>query len=285
MEIGDVRYEVIPLAGVEELVSEHVPKEVALTITASPVRGMGPTVELAERLAGAGWRVVPHLSARLVRDEGHLEEIVGRLQGAGVRDVFVIGGDAREPAGRFEGSAELLRAMHELGHCFEEVGIAGYPEGHPFIGDEDLSRAMEKKAPYATYIVSQICFDAELITGWAWRVKRRGIELPIWVGVPAPVESKKLFRISTRIGLGESARFLKKQRNWLIRLFLSSFSSSSSGYNPDPLVDALAPALLDPKSNIEGLHIYTFNELEKTEAWRAAKRWKLAKSEHEEKNF
>jgi methylenetetrahydrofolate reductase (NADPH) len=258
------RYEVIPLGGTEEAVVESVPKDIRLTVTASPARGIGATLDLTERLAGYGFEVAPHLSARLIRDEVHLGEILERLREAGVRDAFVIAGDAEEPAGKFEGAARLLEAMAEVGHHFEEVGISGYPESHPIISDEATIQAMYDKAPYATYIVSQICFDANVISSWARWVKRRGVALPIRVGMPGSVSRQKLMRISASIGLGESARFLRKHGSRLLRMFLPG------GYTPDRLISALEPSLTDPESNVAGFHIYTFNELQRTEEWRRA---------------
>jgi methylenetetrahydrofolate reductase (NADPH) len=258
------RYEVIPLDGTEEAVVEHVPKSIELTVTASPARGIEATLDLAGRLAGHGFKVSPHLSARLIRDEAHLGEILERLREAGVRDAFVIAGDAPEPAGKFEGAAQLLEAMAAIGHHFEDVGIGGYPESHPIISDETTIQAMYDKAPYATYIVSQICFDAAVISSWARWVKRRGVSLPIYVGMPGNVSRQKLMRISASIGLGESARFLRKHRSRMLRMFLPG------GYRPDRLIEALEPALTDPESNIAGFHIYTFNEVRKTEVWRRA---------------
>ena len=258
------RYEVIPLGGTEEAVVESVPKDIRLTVTASPARGIEATLDLTERLAGHGFEVAPHLSARLIRDEVHLEEILERLREAGVRDAFVIAGDAEEPAGKFEGAARLLEAMAEVGHHFEEVGISGYPESHPIISDEATIQAMNDKAPYATYIVSQICFDADVISSWARWVKRRGVAVPIYVGMPGHVNRQKLMRISASIGLGESARFLRKHRSRMLRMFLPG------GYKPDRLVEALEPSLVDPESNVVGFHIYTFNEVRKTEEWRRA---------------
>lgn len=255
-------YEVIPMRGAEGAVVEHVPKDIGLTVTASPVKGIGATMELAERLAGHGYGVAPHLSARLIEDEARLEEIIGRLREAGVRGVFVVAGDAPEPAGSFEGAAQLLQAMGEIGHGFEEVGIAGYPEGHPLISDDALTRAMREKAPYATHITSQICFDPETIAGWARRIKEGGVDLPIRIGMPGHVNRQKLVRISASIGLGESARFLSRQRNWLWKLLLPG------GYSPDRLIKGLGPSFADPESNIGGFHIYTFNDVEKTERWR-----------------
>ena len=67
---------------------------------------------------------------------------------------------------------------------------------------------MFAKAPMATCIISQICFDADVIAAWVREVRRRGTHLPIWVGTPGAVDHAKLLRISMKIGLGESARFL-----------------------------------------------------------------------------
>jgi methylenetetrahydrofolate reductase (NADPH) len=256
------RYEVIPLQGAEEQIVEHVPKEIKLTVTASPKKGIESTLELAGLLAKQGYETAPHLSARLIKDEAHLEEILGRLHRSGIRDAFVVAGDAEEPAGKFEGASELLAAMAELGHDLDEVGITGYPESHPFISDTDTIKAMYEKEPYATYIVSQICFDTEVIAGWVRRVRRRGVELPIYVGMPGAVSRQKLMRISRGVGLGESARFLKKYGNWFLRFFLPG------GYSPDRLIEGLTPSLTDPQGKVRGFHIYTFNEVDKTEAWR-----------------
>ena len=153
-------------------------------------------LEPVERLSAAGYAVTPHLSARLVRDPGHLEELVRRLRSAGVNDLFVIAGDIREPAGHFEDAAALLSAMGELRERFAEVGISGYPESHHVISDESTIEAMFEKEPMATYIVSQICFEAEVIATWVRRVRDRGTFLPIWIGVPGAVDNRKLVRIS-----------------------------------------------------------------------------------------
>src|SRR3712207_9195743 len=89
------RYEVMPLRGVEEAILEHVPKSIKLTVTASPKKGIEETLRLAERLSGEGYEVAPHISARLVRDEAHLEDILGRVRRSGIKDEFVIRSEER----------------------------------------------------------------------------------------------------------------------------------------------------------------------------------------------
>jgi methylenetetrahydrofolate reductase (NADPH) len=256
------RYEILPLEGVADQVVAHLPQGSKVTLTASPAKGLEATLGLAEQLAPTGYQVVPHLSARLVRDRPHLEEIVARLRAASVDEVFVIAGDARQPAGEYAGAAELLAAMGELRESFADIGISGYPESHHFISDETTIEAMFAKEPMATYIVSQICFDAGVIATWVKRVRDRGTLLPIWIGVPGAVDSRKLLRTSLRIGLGESVRFLRSQRG-LLRRFLRP-----RVYEPTELLEALTPTFADPDARLGGIHVYTFNELKRTETWR-----------------
>ena len=255
------RYEILPLDGVEAAVLEHVPAEATVTVTASPRKGLDATVGTAEQLARAGYAVVPHLSARLVRDRDHLEELLTRLHAAGVRELFVPAGDAREPAGAYDGAAALLAAIRELGADFPRLGITGYPESHHLISDEVTIQAMFEKSELATYIVSQVCFDPATIEGWVRQVRTRGTGLPIWIGVPGSVERSKLVRISLQIGLGQSARFVSHQRGWLRRLLGRQFS-------PDDLLRALGPLCAEPAAGVAGFHFYTFNELARTERWR-----------------
>jgi methylenetetrahydrofolate reductase (NADPH) len=255
------RFELIPMEGARERAA-HLPKGAKVAITCSPTRGIESTLLLGEELSERGFQIVPHISARLVAGRAHLEEIVRRLDDLGVGEVFVIGGDARKPAGPFSGALELLSAMTDLGHDFEHIGIGGYPEGHPAIDDNTLLRALLDKQPFATYIVSQMCFDPGAILDWAADMRRRGIELPVYVGLPGVVERKRLLRVSLKIGVGDSARFLTKYTNVLTRLL------KPGGYNPDGLVKELAPYVGDRDYNIVGFHIYTFNQVESTEKWR-----------------
>jgi len=256
------RYEVLPTEDVEGLVVTHVPHEVTITITASPRRGMEATINLAERLSRQGYTVVPHLSARLIRDAMHLDEILASLKEIRVDDVFVIAGDAREPAGQFPDSVSLLEAMMRAGHGLRDIGVSGYPESHSFIDDDMTIQAMWDKRRIATYIVSNLCFDPRVIKKWVGRVRRRKVELPIHVGMAGVADPAKLLRVSTRIGIVDSARFLRGHSNWFLRTL------QPGGYNPERFVSALLPDIAAPERKVAGLHVFTFNEIEPTERWR-----------------
>lgn len=256
------RYEVLPLHGVVDDVTAYVPRELPVTVTASPRRGLEATLDLTERLCAAGYVAVPHLAARQVIDAAHLAEIVGRLGRAGVRDVFVIAGDCAEPRGRFHDSIELLAALDDIDHPFVRIGVAGYPGGHPFLDDAELARALSTKAPRATYVVTQMSFDAAQLSGWVQRQRAAGLTLPIHLGITGVVDRLRLLRVATRIGVGDSARFLRKHGRPVTRLVLPR------AYRPHRLVRELAPLFQGSSRLADGLHVYTFNSVRATEMWR-----------------
>jgi methylenetetrahydrofolate reductase (NADPH) len=260
--LRNMSYEVMPFKNTEQDVVDNVPTTVPLTVTATEAKGIETTLDLTERLVGQGYRVAPHLPARQFVDDEHVKDVVARLGDSGVRSVFVIGGDAPEPAGKFVDAFGLLQTMDEAGHPFEQIGIGGYPEGHAKIPAEAIALALKQKAPLASRVLTQICFDAAATIDWAAGVAATGVDLPAFVGMPGPVSRQKLMRISAGIGLGQSARFLQKQQSLLWRFFLPG------AYNPTKLAKHLAAAVPKKPNNIHGLHIFTFNELRKTERWR-----------------
>ncbi len=259
------RFEVIPLKEVEEKVHAYVPKDVLLTVTVSPVKGLEPSLDLVETFVREGYAVVPHLTARLVRGRDHLAEIVARLDGLGVRDVFVLAGDAEEAVGPYEGAAAMLRDLAEIGHPFERIGVGGYPETHPLIDRAGLWAALDEKAPLASYISTQICFDSKVTARWIDEVWARGHRLPVYVGIPGAVDRAKLLRVSSRIGIGESIRFLRKHGSFVTRFL------QPGGFSPDRLIKGLGPMLTDPEGKLAGFHVFTFNDLASTEEWRQKK--------------
>ena len=258
------RYEVLPTEDVEERVLAAVPREVTITVTASPRRGIDATIELAERLARNGYGVVPHISARLIRDSAHLREVLERVAAIGRNEIFVVAGDAKEAAGEFPDSVSLLTALMSEPHGLREIGVTGYPERHSFIDDDLTIQAMWDKRSIATYIVSNLCFDPRTVRKWVARVRRRGVQLPIYIGLAGVADPGKLLRISTRIGVVDSARFLRGHSNWFLRMI------RPGGYDPGRFTAGLLPDLASPERKVAGLHVFTFNEIEPTERWRQA---------------
>lgn len=256
-------FELIPLKNAMDQAA-LLPPGATVSVTASPAKGIEATVALCEELQAHGFRAVPHFSARMIRDRAHLADLIAWLEGAGVDRAFVVGGDAKEPGAYPDGLA-LLREMAEIGHPLGEIGIPGYPQGHPFIADGPLLEALRAKAAFATYLTTQLCFDPVAIGRWIAARRAEGIALPVHLGVPGVAEPQKLLAIAARIGVADTHRFLVKNVRFVTRLV-----RSGGFYRPDGLLEGLAPTLADPVAGISALHLYTFNAVEATEKWRRA---------------
>ncbi|MBA3430256.1 MAG: methylenetetrahydrofolate reductase [Actinobacteria bacterium] len=261
--LGRPDFEIFPSASVWEH-TEDLPPRAKVAVTCSPSRGIEATLALIEHLTNQGFAVLPHISSRLVTDRAHLQGIINRLEGLAVFDIFVIGGDVDQPVGPFPSALSLLTAMAEVGHHFSEIGVAAYPERHPFVDDDTLWRHLHRKQAVASYMTTQMCFDATAILRWIEEARRRGIGLPVRVGLPGVLNRNKLLKTSMRIGVGDSARFVRKHTGLLTKLI------GPGRYSPDDLVASLAEFVDVRPYDLRGLHIYTFNEIADTERWRRA---------------
>lgn len=260
--LNRARYEVLPTPTIEEKVHASVPTEVTLTVTASPTKGIGETLATAERFSAAGYDVVPHVAARMVNGRHDLVEIVARLQEAGITKIFVPGGDATPHPGGYADALGLLEDLSALGSPFDHVGIAGYPESHPTIHDDITVQSMWDKRKHATHVVSNLTFDPAVIKDWLHRMRLRGIGLPLLMGIPGPVDRAKLLSMATKIGVGDSTKFLVKHKGLMARL------TAPGGFTGERFLEKCAPTIGEPEAIVEGLHVYTFNQVAETEAWR-----------------
>ena len=257
--VADAKYELIPLSTVMDR-CEALPARAAITVTASPSHGIEATFDVCEALAARGHDVTPHLSAHMTRDRAHLQELLDRARAAGVTKVFVVGGDSKDK-GEFHDGLMLLRAMDELGHPFAEIGVPSYPEGHASIDDDVLLQALKDKQPFATSMTTQMCFNPRAVSGWLDRMRAVGITLPVHLGVPGVAELAKLMTISARIGIADSARYLKKNKKMVGHLM------KKGSFGPDAFLEALAPTLADPAADVQALHVFTFNQVRNTADW------------------
>ena len=254
------KFEVLPLKGVLDQVG-ILPEGAQVSVTASPTKTMEDTMNLAADLRQQGFDVIPHLSARMTHDRSHLASLLQRMEDLGISRVFVVGGDASQ-RGDFRDSFSLLQAMEEMGHHLTELGVTAYPEGHSLISDDLLRQDLHNKQPYAAYMTTQMCFDGRAIADFLAGCRAGGVSLPARIGIPGVGDRLKLMRISTRIGVGQSVRFLTKHRGMLGRFI------RPGGYTPEELLRSLAPVFAAPEAAVIGVHIYTFNQCETTERWR-----------------
>ncbi|WP_044333021.1 methylenetetrahydrofolate reductase [Sphingomonas hengshuiensis] len=237
-----------------------------VSITFLPGETFEDRIAAAQRVRAAGFTPVPHISARRLTSVAELEGFVaGLVDAAAVTRVFVVGGDLPQPAGPFEDALAVIRSGILAFHGIEQVGIAGYPEGHPDIAPAALDAAMRDKldaihaAGQRAWIATQFSFDAVPVLDWLARLRAEGIDETVRIGVPGPASVKTLLRFATRCGVGVSAKVMTKYG-----LSLTQFLGNAG---PDKLIEALTAGLVPEVHGDARLHFYPFGGLEKTADW------------------
>ncbi len=263
--VEGMTFELIPLKSVDAGI-EALPANSKVSVTASPVKGLDATVELTDRIRDAGHRPIPHISARLVEGKEHVARLASWLKTEGYDTIFVVAGDAEEPAGPYEGAHAFLRDFFDTESGVTTVGITAYPDGHALITNEviheqlHMKQALLAEAGVEGWASTQMCFDTDLITSWLREERAHGFTLPVHLGIPGVVDRTKLMTMGVRLGVGASLRYLKKNRAAVTKLL------APGAYDPDDILEPMVNDLGDLQ--IEGLHTFTFNQVESTEAWR-----------------
>jgi methylenetetrahydrofolate reductase (NADPH) len=268
--LADPIFELLPLKNIADQVP-HLPPGARVSVTASPAKGIDATLDWAARLQADGFRAIPHLAARMIASRDVLAGLLARSRDAGLTHAFVVGGDADEP-GEYLDGLSLLRAMTELGHPFTTIGCPAYPQGHPDIPDAALAQSLRDKARYVAHVTTQMDFDTAAIARWVRARRAERFEPDVVIGVPGVADPQKLLSIAARIGVKDAKRFLVKNLR-----FVTGLAKSGGFYKPTGFVQDLASLLADPAARVTGIHLYTFNAVQATEAWRQSMLEKLGR--------
>jgi methylenetetrahydrofolate reductase (NADPH) len=253
------------------MLQQHLPAGTRVFIAQIEADGMSAQVTMAKALRDAGFEPIPHVPARFVANAHDLDDRLSRyVNEAGVTSLLALGGGAPEPVGDFHCALQLMQTDLFSKHQIKSIGIAGHPEGNPDItkihGEAMLLRALQEKnnwikaSGFDGFIATQFVFDAMPVAHWASELRLAGIDLPIFVGVPGPASIKTLMRYAALCGVGNSARFIRKQALNITKLLTVS--------EPNEFVGQLADLHYDrPELNIAGAHLYPFGGFDKLIAW------------------
>jgi methylenetetrahydrofolate reductase (NADPH) len=261
--IAEARYEVIPLKSMHDQIP-HLPTGCSVSVTCSPTKGIEPTLEISAELQAAGHHAVPHIAARLVEGREHVEKIAARINEHGITEIFIVGGDP-DPVGPYADGLSLMKDLLPLCPTVRIVGVPSYPDHHTVIPDAALDeallakQALIKELGLEGFTSTQMCFNAKTIEQWLRRQRERGLTLPVHLGVPGAVDRTRLLSLGTRLGIGSSLRYLRKNSGAIMRMF------SPSSYDPDKLITPLSRHA--DELGIDGLHLFTFNSIDSTVAW------------------
>ncbi len=228
-------------------------------------------VAAAKKLSDEGFTAMPHIPARVIKNQAMLKEWISMYQNeAGVDEALLLAGGSSEPMGDYDSSIQLIESGLFDKAGFKRLHIAGHPEGNKDIdpdgGTKNVSAALSlkqellKRTDAKTAIATQFCFDADAVKKWAEDIKGAGIDIPIHIGIAGPAKLQTLIKFSIECGIGSSMKILTKRSKDITKLLLP--------YKPTQILRDLAEyKAKEIELNIEKLHFFPFGGVKQTSDW------------------
>jgi methylenetetrahydrofolate reductase (NADPH) len=278
MTLGELAQRIVELArdasmemtpGDEALVPELAAELSPLTVVcvAHPPRAtVEDVVRTSLRVQAGGLAACPHLVARRIEGPHALQAACERLGGAGVARALVVAGDDATPAGPYASSLDVLKTGLLTRHGITRIGVAGHPEGHRAIGQTVLWRALHDKQVLARragidlFVVTQFGFDPAAIVGWEQCLPEHGISLPVRVGMAGPASLSQLITYAMQCGVGASIRGALRSMNAMRNV-------AGLATSPDQMLARIAQYTRGGKTQIAGVHFYSFGGALATARW------------------
>jgi methylenetetrahydrofolate reductase (NADPH) len=254
----------------EELLAalaNKLPAGITVYIAHSPNASLDDVVRVATKVEASGFRASPHIVARRLESERALKSALRELRDGGVEQVLLVGGDRRQPVGKFESTLEVLDTGYLTEEGFKRIGVCGHPEGHKAIGPMALWRALTSKQEFANrtgmrvHIVTQFGFNPQAVCTWDQHLAEHGICLPVHVGIAGPTTLPKLIKVAMRCGVGASLHSL-----------MGSMSAMSNLARLATSPDEMLVGLVRGRREYEGSrlaqpHFYSFGGAVTTARW------------------
>jgi|TARA_B100000959_G_scaffold105315_1_gene111100 methylenetetrahydrofolate reductase (NADPH) len=270
--ISGYSIEVIPrsAAKIESFV-DVLPRNTRVYIAHIQKEDITAMVATAKRLHDEGYTVMPHIPARMIKNQTMLNDWISMYQNeAGVNEALLLAGGSTEPVGDYDSSIQLIESGLFDKAGFKRLHIAGHPEGNKDIdpdgGIAKVSEALSwkqefsKRTDASMAIATQFCFDAGVVKKWADSIKEDGIDIPIHIGIAGPAKLQTLLKFSIECGIGASMKVLTKRAKDLTKLLLP--------YKPTQVLNELAEyKSKDSKLNIEQAHFFPIGGIKQTVDW------------------
>ena len=270
--ISGYSIEVVPNSAAKiESFKQILPASTRIYIAHLETESIATMVATAKRINEEGFTVMPHIPARIIKNQTMLSDWISMYQNeAGVDEALLLAGGSTKPVGDYDSSIQLIESELFDKAGFRRLHIAGHPEGSKDIdpdgGMKNISKALSWKQEFSKRtdadmaIATQFCFDADVVNKWATNIKKDGIDIPIHIGIAGPAKLQTLLKFSVECGIGASMKILTKRAKDLTKLLLP--------YKPTKMLSSLSEyKSKDPKLNIEQVHFFPIGGIKQTTDW------------------
>lgn len=267
-----ISYEVFPpkkdmpfepiLAAVDRL-CQSKPDFMSVTYGAGGGTGHN-TIKIADHVQNEmGVTSLAHLSC-ISSTPQQVKAAINEIKSCGIENILALRGDI--PAGTdpaaprdYRFASELVREIKKHGDFC--IGAACYPEGHVECEhkEDDITYLKEKVDSGVDFLTTQMFFDNNVLYNFLYRIRERGITVPVIAGIMPVTNGKQMARICQLSGTYLPARFKA-----IVDKFgdkPEAMKQAGIAYATDQIIDLIA-------NGVKGIHIYTMNKPDVAESIR-----------------
>ena len=188
------------------------------------------------------------------KEEVH--QVIDQLKASGIENILALRGDIPQESefplpNHYQYAYELIEDIKSQGDFC--IGAACYPEGHVETEHkkDDISNLKTKVGCGVDFLTTQMFFDNNIFYNFLYRIREKGILVPVIPGI-MPITNKKQLRRSMELsGTAVPQRFLA-----IIDRFgddPEAMKQAGIAYATDQIIDLIA-------NGINHIHVYSMNK-------------------------
>lgn len=212
------------------------------------------TVDIASIIKNQGVNALAHLTCVSSTKE-EVRRVLGELKTRGIENVLALRGDIPEGgplAHDYRYASELIREIRSFDGDFC-IGAACYPEGHVESANktEDIEHLREKVEAGCDFVTTQMFFDNNILYNYLYRIRERGITVPVVAGIMPVTNARQIDRICRMSGTYLPARFKA-----IVDRFgdnPAAMKQAGIAYATEQIIDLIA-------NHVNGIHVYSMNK-------------------------
>lgn len=212
------------------------------------------TADIASILSSTyGVPTLAHLTCVSSTKE-QVHHVLEDLKERGIKNVLALRGDIPADgavATDYRYASQLIREIKEIGDFC--VGAACYPEGHVESVNKaaDIGYLKEKVEAGCDFVTTQMFFDNNILYNYLYRIRERGITVPVVAGIMPVTNGGQIRRICQMSGTYLPARFKA-----IVDRFGDNppaMKQAGIAYATEQIIDLIA-------NGVCGIHVYSMNK-------------------------
>ena len=185
-----------------------------------------------------------------------VHQVLSQLKEHKIENVLALRGDIPadgKVATDYRYASQLIADIKQAGDFC--IGAACYPEGHVESENkaEDIQHLKEKVEAGCDFVTTQMFFDNNILYNYLYRIREKGINVPVIAGIMPVTNGKQVARICKMSGTYLPARFKA-----IVDKFgdnPAAMTQAGVAYATEQIIDLIA-------NGVNGIHVYSMNKPE-----------------------